>query len=326
MGWLVILEKKVVFDKSAFLSKYVDCMPELPEVEALRLSLLPHLEGKKINSIKILSPKIVSGKGTKRGENQEQMANNLVDELTGQTIKIVARRAKNLIFEFESNKVLVIHLKMTGQLVFLPNNPDKKAAFGGHPIAMPVEDLPNKHTHIIFSFQHGTLYYNDVRKFGYVLYYPSLLDAKKDGHFANLGIEPLSKSFTLQAFVEKMKTKKGVLKSVFLKQEVVVGLGNIYCDEVCFAACVLPNRTIASLSDQDLENLYQAIIYILPKATTDGGSSVSNYVLGDGSRGNYAKNHKVYKRAGKPCLVCSNILQTSQLAGRTTVFCTICQE
>jgi formamidopyrimidine-DNA glycosylase len=113
---------------------------------------------------------------------------------------------------------------------------------------------------------------------------------------------------------------------LFLNQKVVVGLGNIYCDEVCFEAGVRPDRKVESLEDQELELLYEAIVRIIPAAIKAGGSSVANYVLGDGSRGTFVEEHKVYNRGGMECMVCGEELAKEKLAGRTTVFCENCQK
>jgi formamidopyrimidine-DNA glycosylase len=196
---------------------------------------------------------------------------------------------------------------------------------GGHPIELSENKLPNKHTHVIFRFAHGNLYYNDVRKFGYLLHYDNLEEFEREEHFKDLGSEPLGEGFTLQKFTRALESKKGNLKKVFLEQKVVVGLGNIYADEVCFVAKVRPDRTIESLKKVEIKRLYEAIQKIIPRAIELGGSSVANYLLADGSRGNYAREHYVYNRGGKECLICGTILEKKQVAGRTTVYCPYCQ-
>jgi formamidopyrimidine-DNA glycosylase len=116
------------------------------------------------------------------------------------------------------------------------------------------------------------------------------------------------------------------LKKLFLDQRVVVGLGNIYADEVCFRAGVRPTRTVESLKLKDLKSLYTAITQILPEAVQDGGSSVANYLLADGQRGNFARKHFVYNRGGEDCKICASTLKKIKLAGRTTVYCPKCQK
>ena len=184
-------------------------MPELPEVESLRRSLVPYIVGKKIESIEVKKPKLVSGKGTIRKESKEKL-DEFVGELTGEIFKCVERRAKNLIFEFESGKILLVHLKMTGQLVY---KDDDHFAFGGHPIEDSEKQLPHKHSHVIFKLNEGTLYYNDTRMFGYLLFYASRASLDAENHFDGLGIEPEDPGFTLGFFKEKMKKEVRYFKN-----------------------------------------------------------------------------------------------------------------
>jgi formamidopyrimidine-DNA glycosylase len=298
-------------------------MPELPEVESLRASLEPYIIGQKILDIIVSKPKIVSGSGTKRIENTTTV-NVFTTELTNEIIENVTRRAKNIIITMRGGKIILVHLKMTGQLVY--KGEGHNTVLGGHPIQESETVLPNKHSHIIFRLTHGILYYNDVRMFGYVLYYPSLRVLQESSHFDNLGLEPLSSEFTLDKFSQSLLKKKGVIKKVFLDQTVVVGLGNIYADEVCFNSHILPSRKVQTLSKAEIEAVFHSIQSILRRAVDAGGSSVANYLLGDGSRGNYARQHKVYGRGQKPCLVCGNILNRDILCARTTVYCTTCQQ
>jgi len=311
-------------------------MPELPEVESLKQSLEPYILNKEISKIQIKLPKIISGKGNKRQVSQ-QKADLFQKQVVGKKITKLYRRAKNLIFFLEDNSLLLIHLKMTGQLVYKSNKQSSKNLIaGGHPIQLSEETLPHKHTHLIFKLidpqsvhdqsTAGYLYYNDVRQFGYILHYPNLGILESEGHFNCLGLEPLEADFTLDAFDKKLQTKKGVLKKVLLDQSVVVGLGNIYADEVCFSAGVRPDRKVQSLTKKEVKCLYCAIKKIIPRAVHLGGSSVANYLLADGSRGNYAREHMVYGRHGQPCKVCDSTLKKISLAGRTTVYCQKCQQ
>ncbi len=299
-------------------------MPELPEVEALRISLLPLIVGQKIRQAKVLMPKLVSSNGTSRTPCPAKKT-QFEEEVKEQTILEIKRKAKNLIFTLENGSQILIHFKMSGQLVYRPNSSDR-IVWGGHPIELSHTQLPNKHTHIIFELDKGKLFYNDVRQFGYLLFFPDEQTLLKSGHFDRLGLEPLSDEFNLKTFTEKLKTKKGNLKKMFLDQQVVVGLGNIYADEVCFVAGVRPTRNIESLKSKEIRKLYEAIKAVLPEAIKDGGSSVANYLLGDGQKGNYAKKHYVYNRGGLNCKVCGFKLVKLKLAGRTTVYCPICQK
>ena len=296
-------------------------MPELPEVENLRLGLMCKIVGQKIKSVKVLAPKLVSGSGNIRASSRAKAA-EFVGGITGEVIEGIERRAKNLIFRFKNGGLLLVHLKMSGQFVYREG---KEAVEGGHPIELSRSELPNKHTHIIFELSRGTLYYNDIRTFGYLLYFKNQSALDKTRHFKDVGPEPLSREFTPEYFIGALKFKKSKLKSILLRQSVVAGLGNIYVDEACFEAGVRPTRIASSLRVEEAERLYFAIKRILKRAIETGGSSVATYMLLDESRGNYAREHKVYGKGGETCANCGKKLKSITLNGRTTVFCVGCQ-
>jgi formamidopyrimidine-DNA glycosylase len=299
-------------------------MPELPEVEALRLGLKSRLVGSKILKIKVKDGmgKLVSSNGTTRQPNPLKVL-EFENLPISRTITELYRRAKNIMILLDDGALILVHLKMTGQLVFVSS--DNVKVLGGHPMQESTQDLPHKHTYITFKLDTGTLYYNDVRQFGYVLYFPSYTEFQKLNHFDKLGAEPLSEDFDYNTFAKKLKTKKSPLKKILLDQTIVVGCGNIYADEVCFASGVLPTRMCDTLTRNETQKLYDNIRRILKMAIEQGGSSVANYLLADGSRGNYADYHNVYGKKGKPCVVCGNLLSSGVIATRTTVFCTHCQ-
>ena len=304
-------------------------MPELPEVESLRLGLGRKIVGQKIKSVKILNGKIVSSNSNCRKINPNKIR-EFSENLANKKIVKLKRIAKNLILELEDKSLIIIHLKMTGQLVF--QDWQNKKTIGGHPILESYKlNLPNKHTHLIFSLNQGKLFYNDIRKFGYVLYYRTMAEALKAGHFKNLGPDPFAKNFTKKYLGENLKKKNKSLKTVLLEQKVVSGCGNIYSDEICHAAQINPRRQAKSLNPREVKFLYQNIKKIFRQAIKAGGSSVSNYLLADGSKGNYAKRHKVYQKAGEICQTrkCKkhkNKIQRTIHAGRSTFFCAFCQK
>lgn len=302
-------------------------MPELPEVESLRRGLNKYLPGQKIRRIIISKPKLVSGKGNIRVASRKKVA-EFVSGLTGETLRTIERRAKNLIFRFKSGKVLLVHLKMSGQFVYkaISDKGQRTSVTGGHPIEISDHTLPNKHTHIIFEFSRGTLFYNDTRMFGYLLYYPSTKLFELADHFAEIGLEPFDPNFSLKYLREKIPAQKSVLKTVLMNQSLVTGLGNIYADEVCFFAGVRPTRRTNTLTVNEIGRIYRGIQKILPRAIELGGSSVATYRLADGTRGNYAREHKVYGRGGKECFRCDSVLSVIAVNGRTTVFCPKCQK
>jgi formamidopyrimidine-DNA glycosylase len=306
-------------------------MPELPEVEALRRGLQKVITGSTVLNVEVLNAKIVSGNGTKRTGSQEKKQ-EFQHSLENKTITGLERRAKNILINFDSGELLLVHLKMTGQLVFVPNKSslnqkDGKTILGGHPIEESEHSLPHKHTYIIFTLNNGTLYYNDVRQFGYVLYFKSYAELDTLNHFEGLGVEPFDSEFTYAYFKSEILKKKTSIKKVLLDQSIVVGCGNIYADEVCFASHVLPTRICSTLTEKELQSMYENIPIILDKAIHSGGSSVANYLLADGKRGNYTDYHKVYKREGKKCLNknCTSTIVKMEHAGRGTHYCPTCQ-
>jgi formamidopyrimidine-DNA glycosylase len=298
-------------------------MPELPEVESLRLSLKPYIIGQTIESVIVHKPKLVSSSGTVR-QSLVDKKEEFEKELKGKTITDITRIAKNLLIHLDSGQVLLVHLKMTGQLVYQEKGENK--ALGGHPIELSETKLPNQHSHIIFELNRGILFYNDIRMFGYILLYSDEQSIHKSGHFAAIGIDPLDENFTFEYLYEQIYSRKSKLKSLLLGQSIVTGLGNIYADEVCFRAGILPTRLASTLSKKEIKKLYNAIQDIIPLAVSMGGSSIANYIMADGSRGTYAREHKVYGKAGKLCHICGNILQKTIINTRTTVFCQFCQK
>jgi formamidopyrimidine-DNA glycosylase len=305
-------------------------MPELPEVENLRLGLEKAIVGARILSVKVSKPKLVSGKGNIRVASKKKVS-DFERGLKGEKFIAVERRAKNLMFKLSHDKLLLAHLKMTGQFVYLPtqaSNPKtgSKKVIGGHPIEISEKTLPNKHTHIVFELDKGTLYFNDTRMFGYVLYYPSTESFEKENHFGALGLEPLDKSFTAKYFAESLKNKKGKIKAVLMNQDVVTGVGNIYADESLFESKIDPRRSASSLKSVEVAKLHSAIVDIIKRAIKAGGSSVATYRLLDDTRGNYAREHKVYGKAGKLCVNCKKPLQKILIQTRATIFCPRCQK
>lgn len=299
-------------------------MPELPEVESLRLGLNKRILKSKILNVEIIKPKLVASNGTLRKISKKK-TEEFIKETTGKNIKNIKRIAKNLIIELSNEKILIVHLKMTGQLVFVDKKKNK--THGGHPITKSLtDDLPNKHTAIIFNLNNGTLFYNDVRMFGYVLYFKNILEARNHGLFKNIGLDPFDKNFTLEYFKKEIKNTNRNLKATLLDQKIVTGCGNIYTDEICFASKVNPERNCKSLKTEEIESIYNNIKSILKTAIEHGGSSISDYLLADGSRGNYARLHKVYGKGGEKCVACKNILEKKVVAGRATVFCKNCQK
>lgn len=280
-------------------------MPELPEVESIRIGLEKSLLNKAILNVEIRNEKIVSSNSNIRTPNKHKTS-EFKNSLINRKIISIKRRAKNIIVTLDNESIILIHLKMTGQLI--------------------VNGEINKHTHIIFYINDGsTLLYNDTRQFGYVLFFKNIEEAISLGHMTRIGLEPMDSNFTFEFLHRNILNKKKNLKSVLLEQSIVVGCGNIYTDEICFASNVLPERICNTLTIEEIKSLHKNIKSVIQKAIKLGGSSVSDYKLSDGTRGGYARHHKVYGRVGLECFNCGNILEKSLIAGRTTVYCTKCQ-
>src|SRR3989344_3047805 len=276
-------------------------MPELPEVETLKRELAHVLPGKKIAAF----------------ESAKFAHLNLV----GKKISKVERRAKILIFKLQAppSKLpafLLIHLKLTGQLIFKNKN---QLIIGGHPAD------PTKHTRAIFTFSDGSqLFFNDLRKFGWLKVVGGADLAKI---FSATGVEPLSPAFTLPVLRKILaRHPKRNLKQFLLDQTLVAGLGNIYVDESCFAASVLPMRIVKSLTANEIEKLHRAIISVLKLATKHKGTSARNYVRADGSPGGFVPYLNVYGRGRQKCKVCQTPIVKIKLAGRGTHYCPHCQK
>lgn len=287
-------------------------MPELPEVETIIRGLKNKILGKKIVKIDINLKKII------KSPLQEFVA-----DLKGNKFKNVKRRGKLLIFELaHEDKFLLIHLRMTGQLIY---KKDKKIMAGGHSYPNDFSNLPSKHSHIVFHFNDGShLFFNDQRQFGVM----QLVD-KEELELVNakFGVEPLGREFTVKKFKDILRNKKGNSKAFLLNQKFIAGLGNIYADEVLFFAGVLPSRKIDSLNKKEIEKIYKGIKSILKKAVEYRGTAFSNYVDVRGRKGKFLKLLKVYRREGKKCLRCKKeIIQKTKIAGRGTRFCNVCQK
>ena len=282
-------------------------MPELPEVETIRVGLARLLPGKVV--------KDVSHDWHKSFPNAPaDVARFLVDA----KIKSVRRRAKVLIIEFSSNYSLVIHLKMTGQLVFRGVE-----VFGaGHPTESLISDLPDKSTRVTFEFTDDSkLYFNDQRKFGWVRLIPTPLVPTID-FFKAVGPEPLDDDFTVDKFIERLLTRKNSpIKAVLLDQKVLAGVGNIYADESLFAAKIHPATKVADVPRTKLVALYKDLRDILQLSIEKGGSTDKNYVNSEGKKGSYLSFAQVFRKQGQPCPRCGTEIIKIRVAGRGTHIC-----
>jgi formamidopyrimidine-DNA glycosylase len=238
-------------------------------------------------------------------------------------VQAVKRRAKVLIIELSSEYSLVIHLKMTGQLVFRGEQ-----SFGaGHPNASLVGDLPDKSTRVTLTFQDDSkLFFNDQRKFGWMRLLPTV-EVPAIDFFQKVGPEPLDAAFTANDCTARLRHRsRSAIKAVLLDQTVVAGIGNIYADESLWAAKIHPLTRVEQLSDAQLGKLYDGLIAVLKLSIEKGGSTDRNYVDAEGKRGSYLTFANVFRREGKPCPRCGTTIIKIRAAGRGTHLCPHCQK
>ncbi len=288
-------------------------MPELPEVETVRSGLQRLLPGRQILAVTSDWPKSFPN------------AQADVDAfLIGAKILTVRRRAKVLLIDLDSDYTLVIHLKMTGQLVYRSN--DDAERFGaGHPNESLVGELPDKSTRVIISFDNAKLFFNDQRKFGWMRLLPTIEVPELD-FFKKVGSEPLAADFTAQDFIARIRRRPGSnIKSVLLDQTVIAGVGNIYADESLWGAKLHPTTLVRDLSDNKLKTLFKELQYVLNLAIEKGGSTDKNYVNAEGKRGGYLSFARVFRRQNLPCPRCGTTIIKTRVAARGTHTCPSCQ-
>lgn len=288
-------------------------MPELPEVETVRRGLRRYLLGQKIKEIKVFSSKTVVGTTAL-----------FYRYLKDQEIVDITRRGKLLIFHLSpSNLFLLIHLKMTGQLIYRHKS---SLLAGGHSLqAKDIEKLPNKHTRAFFVFSGGgCLFFNDLRKFGYL----KIVSKKELENILanNYGPEPLGAGFSHLALSEMLSDRKVSIKAALLDQRKLAGLGNIYVDEALFRAGISPVRLAKSLKKGEIVFLYKAIVDILKEAIKYKGTTFRDFLDSSGTKGNFSNHLQVYGRANEKCLVCGGKIVKIRLAGRGTHYCPYCQK
>ncbi len=244
--------------------------------------------------------------------------------LVGAEVLDVRRRAKVLLIGLSSRYSLVIHLKMTGQMVFR----DHDVRFGaGHPTPSLVNRLPDSSTRVTIAFADGSrLFFNDQRKFGWMRLLPTAEVMNLD-FLRSVGPEPLSANFDWKALRERlMRRRNSTVKATLLDQTVVGGIGNIYADEALWGARVHPAMTVGDLSTRQFHVLYDELVSVLRLAIKKGGSTDRNYVDAEGRMGSYLSFARVFRREGQSCPRCGHIIQKIRVAGRGTHICPHCQK
>ncbi len=273
-------------------------MPELPEVETIRLALEPHVVGRRFERVEIGDPRLV--------RPFEPTA--VAAELVGERVAALERRGKYLIVRFESGRVLLIHLRMTGSL--------------RHAAAGSLADDPYRRA--VVKLDDGSdVAYRDVRRFGtWHLLEPDEVDPYLQ---QRLGREPLERAFTARRLAERLEGRKAPIKAALLDQRTVAGLGNIYVDEALWRAEIHPLRPAATLDGDEIARLTKGIRQALRAGIASQGASLRDYSTPDGRRGRMQERFKVYGRDGEPCLRCGTPIDKIRVGGRGTWYCPNCQ-
>ena len=273
-------------------------MPELPEVETIRLKLEPHLVGRRFDCVEIGDPRLV----------RPFEPGAVAAELEGQRVSALERRGKYLVVRFESGRALLIHLRMTGSL--------RHAAKGR------LADDP--HRRAVVRLDDGSdLAYRDVRRFGtWQLLEPGELDYYLEDR---LGVEPLERAFTARRLGQRLEGRRAPIKAALLDQRTVAGLGNIYVDEALWRAQLHPLRPAGTLDENELGRLTRAIKDTLKTAVKRQGATLRDYSTPDGERGSMQDRFRVYGREGRPCPRCGTPIDKIRAGGRGTWYCPGCQ-
>jgi formamidopyrimidine-DNA glycosylase len=286
-------------------------MPELPEVETVRRGLSGLIIGRTVSAVEHDTPK-----------SFPNAAADVETFLIGASIIDVRRRAKVLLIDLGTDYTLVIHLKMTGQLVFRG-----EVAFGaGHPNESLIRELPDRSTRVTLTFTDGShLYFNDQRKFGWMKLMPRL-EVPNIDFMKKVGPEPLEADFTPDEFAQRFKRRaKTSIKAALLDQTVVAGVGNIYADESLWGAKIHPQRLVGTITPDEFLLLYTELRAVMNKAIEKGGSTDKNYVNAEGKRGSYLDFARVFRREGQACPRCGTMIIKFKAAGRGTHICPHCQ-
>ncbi|CAN5195099.1 bifunctional DNA-formamidopyrimidine glycosylase/DNA-(apurinic or apyrimidinic site) lyase [soil metagenome] len=277
-------------------------MPELPEVETIRRGLEREVVGKRIKSVDVTGMRSIRRHGNKK---------QFISRLEGTKITGLVRRGKYLLFKLDSGDLLVVHLRMSGQLLK----------------TTPREPM-SKHTHVVISFtQGGQLRFVDPRTFGELFVTTPETVGDEVPELADLGIDPVDEPMSWVVFGEMLRARRSRLKSLLMDQSFLAGIGNIYSDEILFEAGLRYDRTSETLSSQEIRRLYRSVVEVLHEAIKHRGSTLTDqqYVDLYGRPGDFQLQHQVYHREGQSCRRCRSPIARSRFAGRSTFYCPHCQ-
>ncbi len=284
-------------------------MPELPEVETIRGQLERVVKGQRVRRVKVRRKKSFRGR---------------VKEVEGRKIVRVGRRAKMLVVELEGDKNLLIHLKMTGQLVY---ESEKGRTVGGHPTSDWVKKLPSKHTRVVMELEKGKLFFNDMRVFGWI----KVVDkVGLEREFKDLGPDVNGSGFTIKHLKKILESSGRAIKLILLDQKKLAGVGNIYANDGLYCAGVDPRRSGKEVVKDEVvvKRLFKCLRKVIDKGIKHGGATASDdsFKNAAGLGGKYQKHFLVYEKEGKKCKRCGEKIKKVKLGGRGTYFCLGCQK
>lgn len=271
-------------------------MPELPEVETLKLYMQPKLGGETIDRIEL------------RRENLRYDCRSLKQLKLPSKVTGVRRRAKYLVIDLDNLNSLVVHLGMSGRFTLTGQ-----------------DHVLKKHDHVIFHLSSGDrLVFNDARRFG-MIYHCASDSIEEEKIFRNLGVEPLSEAFIAEYLASKLAGRKQPIKTALMDSSIVVGVGNIYASESLFLARIDPRKAAGSLPKNEIAALIVAVRQVLQEAVKMGGTTLKDFVSGDSKPGYFKQKLLVYGREGETCQTCGNLIAKIKQAGRSTFYCSRCQ-
>ncbi len=289
-------------------------MPELPEVEVVKRSLINKTQNSIIKAVKIND-----------GRLRYKISNNQIKKIIGLRFTKIIRRSKYLLFFFNKNIVMLVHLGMTGKLFFINQKNKKYKTSFYYNIN---EEKDKKYDRVIFDLSNNKkLIYNDVRKFGFIKLL-NKFDLYQNFHLKNLGPEPLENKFNSKYFKKYIFGRNRIIKDILMDQKFVSGLGNIYVNEILFFSCIKPTRKIKHLTDSEINKVIKFTKKILLRAITLGGSSIKDFSSSSGKKGLFQQEFKVYGRKGEFCrkTKCKSKIVKIVLANRASFFCDKCQK
>jgi formamidopyrimidine-DNA glycosylase len=293
-------------------------MPELPEVETVRRQLEPEIVGRAITGAEVLDERWT----------RPELPRRIEEALVGRRVEAVERRGKYLVVGLDDGISLVMHLRMTGNLLIRPPGADMTVdlmepdRLGGP--RLYEADVDARHLRARLTLDDGSeLWFTDPRRFGHAVV---LDDAELDGYFASrLGIEPLGGDLTAERLLEIAADRRAPLKSFLLNQTGIAGIGNIYADEALFRAHLHPLSPAGSMRIEHAEELADGIVAALEAGLANGGSSIDDYRDARGERGTMQDEFLVHTREGEPCMRCGETIRRVVVGGRSTYFCPGCQ-